>query len=153
MINIAIFLHLWMKNWYLFTSNQWFSCWMGVDFLWRSLVELNFTLTHECMHQQICDIIPMLNWCRFSIVDGGPTLIQQYADVPWMMGMPHVKSPNISLHVRWSTRRDDDLWMGVVDQSQSDMPSFKWLTAQPAVTALPESDVQHRRFNQDGDKK
>ena len=43
-------------------------------------------------------------------------------------------------------RRDDDLWAGVVDQSQWDMLAFKWLTSQPAVTAGLESDIQPRRL-------
>ena len=75
------------------------------------------------MRRQTRDIIPMMNKCRLSVVDGGPTLIQQCSDVLWLTGMPHVKSRNISLHVRWTTRRDDDLWAGVLDQSQW---AFKW---------------------------
>ena len=91
------------------------------------------------MHRQTRDIIPMMNKCRLSIVEGGPTLIRQCSDVPLLTEMPHVKSRNISLHVRWTTRRDDDLWAGVFDQWQW---AFKWLTAQPAVTACIWSDVQ-----------
>ena len=33
----------------------------GCRIISRFLVELNFTLTHECMQQQTCDNIPMMN--------------------------------------------------------------------------------------------
>ena len=72
-----------------------------------------------------------------QLVDGGPTLIQQCGDVTWFMGAPHVKSRNILLHARWTTRRDDDLWAGVVHQSQWNYAGLQMIDSSTSSDSRP----------------
>ena len=76
------------------------------------------------MHRQTRDTIPMMYKCWLSVVDSGPTLIQQCSDVPCLTGMPHVKSRNIPLHVRWTTRRD--MICGRLFSTNHSEPSNDW---------------------------
>ena len=111
------------------TSGRWYNSLSKV-------INWMLNLTHACIGKHV---ILSQWWIMTAQLCGRQTDINTTMQrCPVIDGMPHVKSHNISLHVRWTTRRDDDLWAGVLDQSQW---AFKWLTAQPAVTACIWSDV------------
>ena len=75
-------------------------------------------------HRQTRDVIPMMNNCQLSVVDGGPTLIQQCSDVQWLTGMPHV---NLATYrYMCGERRDVTMTCGRVFSTNHSEPTNDW---------------------------
>ena len=67
---------------------------LAICVLWSQLAQHLYIMLHQLTNtQQTRDVGPVLDWCWPSVVDGGTTLVQHWANVSCLLGMSATPNP------------------------------------------------------------